>query len=121
MKQFGLVKAQRIRRSAEYAVIYELAQRAGDNVLLVFGAATDRPQTRFGLSVSRRHGNAVRRNVLKRLLREAFRLSQHDLPAGMDLILIPRRDLSASLPEVQQSLVRLAWKLARRLKREVPK
>ncbi len=120
MKQFGLDKTQRIRRSAEYAEIYELAQRAGDNLLLVFGAATDRPHARFGLSVSRRHGNAVRRSALKRLLREAFRLSQHDLPGGMDLILIPRHGLKASLPEVRQSLVRLAWKLARRLKREGP-
>lgn len=41
---------------------------------------------RLGLSVPRRVGTAVKRNRVKRMLREAFRLSQHHLPAGLDLV-----------------------------------
>lgn len=37
---------------------------------------------RLGLSVGTRFGGAVQRNRMKRLLREAFRLSQHELPVG---------------------------------------
>ena len=45
--------------------------------------------TRLGLAVSRRAGNAVVRNRIKRVLREAFRLDREDLPPGLDVIVIP--------------------------------
>ncbi len=51
----------------------------------------------------------------KRLIREAYRLVQHQLPAGLDLIVIPRAELQADLKQYQHSLKRLTKKLDRRL------
>lgn len=116
MKKFGLTKSQRIRSQREFARIYDLRQRAGDQHLLVFAARNGLPCCRLGLSVSKKHGNAVQRAHRKRLLREAFRLQQHDLPPGLDLILIPRQESGATLGDYRESLVHLARKLNRRLK-----
>lgn len=121
MKRFGLSKQQRLRSGADFERVYAQRQRAGDEHLLIFGAANELGWTRFGVSVSRRsHGNAVKRSRIKRLLREAFRLSQHELPAGLDLVLIPRPQTSAGLDEYRQSLERNVRRLADRLRKEQP-
>jgi ribonuclease P protein component len=54
----------------------------------VHGLPNDLGHPRLGLSVSRRVGKAHRRNRIKRLLREAFRLEQHNLVGSLDLIIV---------------------------------
>ena len=117
MKSFALAHNQRIKLSREFASIYEKRIRASDQNLLIYAAPNAIGHARFGVSVSRKLGGAVQRTALKRLLREAFRLSQHELPAGLDLILIPQRSATqtAGLADYQRSLVDLAARLARRL------
>ncbi|OYW23011.1 MAG: ribonuclease P protein component [Planctomycetales bacterium 12-60-4] len=108
-------KQSRLVTKADFDRVYKQRCKAGDGVLLVFGAPNDLGRTRLGLSVSRKVGNAVVRNRQKRLLREAFRLGQHQLPRGIDLIVIPTAPERASLEVYGQSLGRLAAKLARRI------
>jgi len=45
------------------------------------------------------------------LLREAFRLQQHDLPAGLDLVLVPRQGGDPTLEDLKRSLLELSNKL----------
>jgi ribonuclease P protein component len=114
---FSLRPAMRVRRSQDFEKIYERGLRAGDGHLLVFAVISEQPQTRAGLSVSRKHGSAVIRNRKRRLLREAFRLSQHQLPSGLDLVLIPRQRTDSSLQDFSNSLVQLTRYLQRQLQR----
>ncbi len=114
-QSFAFPKAMRLRQSVEFKAVYDKRCKASDGVLLVFAAAKKGDDTRIGLSVSRKLGNAVVRNRLKRLLREAFRLSRSEIPRGMNLIAIPQGAARAGLVPYRQSLVRLAQKLHRRL------
>ena len=57
--------------------------------------------------MSRKNGKAHHRNRLRRLYREAFRLSRHELPVGLDLVLIPRKSEAPPLEPLKASLVKL--------------
>ena len=57
---------------------------------MVMGIHRDRPSTRFGLIASRRVGNAVVRNRLRRRLREMVRLSMPNIRPGIWIVLVVR-------------------------------
>lgn len=80
--------------------------------LAVFSLPNARAVPRLGLSVGRSFGNSVRRSRIKRLLREAFRLSRHEFPrradgTSYDLILAPRAHAELPLAAYRELLVRL--------------
>lgn len=105
----------RIRSKGDFERAFNSGLRAGDAHLMIFASVNGTQRTRLGLSVSRKHGNAVQRNRKKRLLREAFRRCLGRLPAGLDLVLVPRQRLDSSLQDFCDSLLALARRLARRI------
>jgi ribonuclease P protein component len=71
----------RLSRGGEFRAVYDAATRVSVGPLLVYALPNDRDNARIGLAVSRRVGTAVVRNTIKRRLREAFRLLQHEFPS----------------------------------------
>jgi ribonuclease P protein component len=105
---------QRIRASADFDDVYKTGRRAGDAYFGVAFRANRLEGARLGMSVGvRMLGSAVARNRLRRLIRESFRLRQHDLP-GIDIVLTARaaakgaatRELRMSLETHWQNLIR---------------
>jgi len=91
-KPFGLPKAYRIKRRK----IFEKILSEGDSVFVypykLFYVSTPLPedvpfQVAFGVS-KKRFKKAVRRNRVKRLMRESFRLEQKGLPEGVPLAIL---------------------------------
>jgi ribonuclease P protein component len=105
----------RIRRAGDFQRAYRRRASAADPSIIVFGHHNGLPHPRLGLSVSRKVGGAVARNRWKRLLREAFRLTRPQLPAGVDLIVVPRVETPPDLASLMESLVRVAGRVQRRV------
>jgi ribonuclease P protein component len=111
----------RLRDGREFAAVYQARTTAGDGCLLVYGRPNDAGHARLGMSVSRKVGKAVVRNRWKRLLREAFRTSPARLPAGLDLVVIPRAAEPPPLEAIRDSLVKLSHDVRRRWDRRGPR
>ena len=86
--QAGYPKTARVRRRAEFTVCYERGRRVHTAHFLLFLLPGGRSRT--GMAVSRKVGNAVTRNRIKRLLREFFRLHAGALPSG-DVVAVAKR------------------------------
>jgi len=109
---------EHLRRPADFKRVYDRRCSASNAWLIVYACANGLTHLRLGLSVSRKYGQATRRNRLRRLYREAFRLTRHQMPAGLDLILIPRQNNEPPLSELLHSLPKLVGQLSRKLARE---
>jgi ribonuclease P protein component len=115
---FRFHAAEHLRRPADFRRVYERRRSASNEWLIVYACENGLSHLRLGLSVSRKAGHATHRNRLRRLYREAFRLTRRDMPTGLDLVLIPRRPEAPRLEELKDALPRLVRQVARRLKRE---
>jgi ribonuclease P protein component len=106
---------EHLRRPADFRRAYDRRRSASDGWLIVYVCENGLAYTRLGLSVSRKVGPATLRNRLRRLYREAFRLTRSELPTGLDLVLIPRRPEVPSLAGLKRALPRLVRQAARKL------
>ena len=109
---------EHLRRPSDFRRVYERRRSVANDFLIVYGCANALPYLRLGLSVSRKMGPAVHRNRLRRLYREAFRLTRAEMPVGLDLILIPRKPEEQPLEALTAALPKLVRQLARKLEKE---
>ncbi|MDX2116085.1 MAG: ribonuclease P protein component [Planctomycetota bacterium] len=71
---------QRLTHAMQFQRVFGARVRRTRGPVAVFAFPNELAHARLGLSIGKRCGPAATRNTLKRRLREAFRLVQHDLP-----------------------------------------
>lgn len=117
-KSFRFPPQLRLKTPAQFDAVFTRKSSAGNGWLVVYAARNDQDVCRMGLVVSKKRiGNSVQRNRWKRRLREAFRLNREKLPRGFDLVVLPQSKQHPSFAEVENAVVQLAHRAARKWRR----
>ncbi len=90
-KPEGFPKDARILKRNEYRAIQRSSLRVVTDHFIIYARRRRSTRHRIGITVSKKVGNAVVRNRVKRAVRESFRLNQSALPQDLDLVLVARR------------------------------
>jgi ribonuclease P protein component len=107
-------RACRLVRRAEYDAVYRQGRRRSSREFTVFLRPNGLGHSRFGWSIKKALGGAVRRNRIRRRLREIVRLHRQEISPGWDIVIHPRSSAAtADFPALASEL----WKL---LPREKP-
>jgi ribonuclease P protein component len=89
-KRLGFPRACRLVHRAEYDAVYSQGRRRTSREFTVFLRPNDLQISRFGWSIKKALGNAVRRNRIRRRLREILRLHRGEIAKGWDIVIHPR-------------------------------
>jgi len=97
-------REMRLNSPARFKQLFTESPSVNRGAVKFFAAPNDLKLPRLGISIGRRVGTAPRRNLIKRRLREAFRLMQHDWPAGYDVVVVVRPHEPLPLAEYQRAM-----------------
>jgi ribonuclease P protein component len=82
---------RKLKNSAEFQTVYKGGAKKMSRSFVVFVLANELGYSRVGLTTPRKLGVAVERNRVRRRVREILRLAWETLPAGVDIVVNPRR------------------------------
>jgi len=91
-KRFFLKKHERLRRRKDFELAFRHGSRRHTKNFAIILRQNGLQFSRLGVTVGKKVGNAVKRNRVKRYLREFFRLHKHKLPPSHDVVIIARED-----------------------------
>ncbi|TFF25207.1 ribonuclease P protein component [Jiella endophytica] len=98
--------AEKLRKRAEFLAARRGRRLNGPFFFVEALRRADEGPARFGLTVTRKIGNAVERNRIRRRLREAIRIyAEADMVPGIDYVIVARREvLSAPFATLSEEL-----------------
>ncbi len=107
-----LPKEERLRTRAEFLRVQQGGRSVRSGPLVLAIQPNDLGRRRVGLTVSRKVGNAVTRNRVKRWLREVWRHHRDALPDSVDVVLIARPSAAdAGLDRLREAFLEAAGRV----------
>ncbi|WP_088008309.1 ribonuclease P protein component [Indiicoccus explosivorum] len=111
-------KHQRIKKSQEFQRVFKKGKSFANRQFIIYVYRTGQPEFRIGLSVSKKIGNAVTRNRIKRYIRQVFLEMKEEVRQDADYVIIARKQAAdLDFHETKKSLQHVL-KIARVLRKK---
>jgi ribonuclease P protein component len=79
-----------IKKNNEFRHVYAKGASAVNRLLVLYSLENNSETNRLGITVGKKVGNAVKRNRVKRLIKESYRLAERRITAGYDFVIVAR-------------------------------
>ena len=109
-------KDYRIKDNKEFQTVFQKGISTANRQFVIYVLEKDQPHFRIGLSVSKKIGNAVTRNRIKRLIRQFFLEHKDNVAGNKDYIIIARKPTAEMDYHEVTSSLRHVLKVAKVLK-----
>ena len=86
-----MLKTSSLNENRLFRALYSRGRSVASKTLVVYAAKNRSGESRLGITVSKKLGNAVARNRMRRRLKECYRLNEENVTGGFDLVLVARR------------------------------
>ena len=101
-----------LKGNRSFRRMYSKGKSAATSTVVLYARRNGSGENRLGLTVGTKVGKAVRRNLVRRRLREAYRLHEGSFRRGWDIVAVARsRAAEASYRELEADLLRAAARL----------
>ncbi|HIE78468.1 MAG TPA: ribonuclease P protein component [Candidatus Thioglobus sp.] len=108
-KDLRFTKDVRLGSASEYANVFKGAARSTDRFFTVLAKRSKRTSARLGLAIAKKSvKKAVKRNLIKRVIRESFRRQKEDL-TGLDFVVLCRRDAATASKKALAASIQYHW------------
>jgi len=95
-----------LRNTREFNMVYKKGKSIVNKHLVLYYVKNQSAENQVGFSVSKKVGNAVTRNRVKRLMKEVYRLNETSIKKGYDFVFVARvRTKDASYKEVEKAML----------------
>jgi len=101
-----------IKKNNDYRKVYKYGASLANRYVVIFAFKNNLLYKRFGFSVSKKVGKAVKRNFIRRRLKEICRLNEHRFINGYDYIFIARKGIdNISYDSLTSGVEKLAFRI----------
>ena len=105
-------KSHTVKKNKDFYDIIHTGYYAKEDIFTIYNKVISNPSYRFGISVSKKLGNAVERNYIKRQVRFIIDKYKNNYPKGSDYIIIIRKDfLGVDFSKKEDSFIKLIEKI----------
>lgn len=111
-------KSRRVKSEFDFQKVFKKGKSFANRQFVVYGLPKEeQDQFRIGLSVSKKLGNAVLRNQIKRYIRQSFHELDSGLLQNMDYVIIARKPAATMNCEETKKSLEHVLKVAKFLKK----